>query len=239
VLQVLFQVAALRNPFGQLVSSFGISRFLAGEQPHQAVLLVELVSECFDLLLDCPDRLGRGAMFVAQGHQFVLLDHPVVFQQQLFFLSLRDGLLVLVNRIQNQGDFLGFEFIRQTQELPGGFCLLAQRFDPFRKLLDDIIDPDQVLLGLEQFALGFFFPGLEFDDAGRFFENPPPVFRPVTQDIIHPALADDRIAIAAQSGVHEQSRDVLEPDDCLVQKIFAVSGAIQPSRHTQFRIFHR
>ena len=239
VLQVLFQVAALRDPFGQLVSSFGVRRLLAGEQSHQAVLLVELVPECFDLLFDRPDRLGCGAMFVAQGHQLVLLDHPVVFQQQLFFLGLGDGLLVLVNRIQNQGDFLGFEFVRQTQELPGSFCLLVQWFDPFRQLLDDIIDPDQVLLGLEQFALGFFFPGLEFDNAGRFFKYPPPVFRPMTQNIIHPALADDRITIAAQSGVHEQCRDVLEPDDCLVEKIFAVPGAIQASRHTQLCVFHR
>jgi hypothetical protein len=186
VLQVLFQVAALRNPLASWSARSVLAAFWLESNPIRLFCWLNWslsASICCSIV-----RIDSVAVRCSSRKApIVLLDHPVVFQQQLFFLSLRDGLLVLVNRIQNQGDFLGFEFIRQTQELPGGFCLLAQRFDPFRKLLDDIIDPDQVLLGLEQFALGFFFPGLEFDDAGRFFENPPPVFRPVTQDIIHPA----------------------------------------------------
>ena len=79
-------------------------------------------------------------------------------------------------------------------------------------------------------------PFLQFHDAGRFVEQFSAVFRLVAQDPVDLALADDRIAFLADTGIIEQFLHVLQTAEASVQKIFALAGAVYSSRDRHFII---
>ena len=56
----------------------------------------------------------------------------------------------------------------------------------------------------------FLFAVAEFGDAGGFLEDLAPVLALERQDLVNTALPDDGIAVAPQTGIHEQLMDVAQ-----------------------------
>ena len=96
-------------------------------------------------------------------------------------------------------------------------CLIAprlarlplQRTDLTLHFFDDVADAQQIRFGRFEFAQRFLFLRLEFRDPGRFLENTAAIFGSRTQDQVDLALLHDGIGGAANSGIGEQTVDVL------------------------------
>ena len=58
------------------------------------------------------------------------------------------------------------------------------------------------------------------------------------QDLINAALTDNGIALTAQTGVHEQLVDVLQPAGAPVDIVFALAGAVIPAGHRHLSFLH-
>jgi hypothetical protein len=86
---------------------------------------------------------------------------------------------------------------------------------------DDVVDASEILLG----GLELQFRGaparLVFRDAGRLFDQLPPIGRSRAQDHADLALLDDRVGLGPEPGVHQELVDVPQPADLPVDQILA------------------
>jgi hypothetical protein len=107
-----------------------------------------------------------------------------------------------------------------------GFAGLALQGDdlPF-DFLDDVVQAEQIGLGLLQLAQGLPLVGFEFGDAAGLFEDGAPVFRMRTENFVNTALFHQRIGVGPDAGVHKQALDVLEAAGCFVDEILTLAGA--------------
>src|SRR5215831_3224005 len=96
-------------------------------------------------------------------------------------------------------------------------CLIAPRFarltlqrtDLTLHFLDDVADAQEIRFGRFEFAQRFFFLRLVFGDPSRFLENTAAIFWSRTQDQVDLSLLHDGIGGTANSGIGEQTVDVL------------------------------
>ena len=75
-------------------------------------------------------------------------------------------------------------------------------------------------------------------DAGRLLKDLPAVGRLDGQDLVDLALTDDRVALPAQTGVHEQLVDVPEPHGVAVDEVFTLPRAVVPPGDHDLTLLH-
>ena len=109
---------------------------------------------------------------------------------------------------------------------PGLAGLGADAAEPVLDLVDDVGQPQQVLLDAFQSPQGFDLAELEAADAGGLLENHPPIPRRRLQEHVDLALLDHAIGLAAHARSREQVADVAEPGRGAVQQVFALAAAI-------------
>ena len=108
--------------------------------------------------------------------------------------------------------------------------LLAQRPDAALQLREDIAQAHEVFLGAVQTAFGLLLAVAEARDARGLFEDLPAVLAFRRNDSVDLALPDDRVAVAAEAGIHEKLVDILEAHHRLVDAVLALARAVIPAR---------
>ncbi len=103
--------------------------------------------------------------------------------------------------------------------------LTLQRADLAFHFSNEVLDAQQILLGILELAHGLFFLRLKFGDAGGFFENQPAIFRFAGQDLGDVALRHDAVTGAANAGAHEQLLNVFEAARGFVDEVFGAAIA--------------
>ena len=114
--------------------------------------------------------------------------------------------------------------------MPSGLCGLA--FQAAALLLDfedDVVDAREVLLRGLELELGGAAAGLVLGDAGRLFDQLPPIGGPRRQDQANLSLLDDCVGLGAQARVHQQLVDVLQATVLAVDQVFTLARSIEPS----------
>ena len=102
----------------------------------------------------------------------------------------------------------------------------ADAAQPAFDLVDDVGQPQQVLLDAFQPPQGLDLAQLEAADAGRLLEDHPPVARRRLQQHVDLALLDDAVGLGAHARAGEQVADVAEPGRVAVDQILALAAAI-------------
>ena len=102
-----------------------------------------------------------------------------------------------------------------------------QRADAVLQLPHDIPQADQVFFRLHKLALRFGFAVAETGDPGSLLEDFPALGAFNADDLGDLALLDDRIAVAAQTGIHKGLVNILEPDQIVIDAVFAFSAAVK------------
>ena len=102
----------------------------------------------------------------------------------------------------------------------------ANAAEPVLDLVDDVGEPQQVLLDAFQPAEGLDLADLEAADAGRLLEDHPPVLRRRLQEHVDLALLDHAVGLGAHAGAREQVADVAEPGRAAVDQVLALAAAI-------------
>ena len=97
-------------------------------------------------------------------------------------------------------------------------------------LFQNVEHAREILLGAFEFRFGQPLPGLEFADAGGFFDDRPAVWRLVAENLADAALLDDGVAFRAEAGADEQVLDVAQPGGLAVDQVFALARPVQPPR---------
>ena len=120
------------------------------------------------------------------------------------------------------------EMIPLSQVLLGLFGLPLQRPQLPGDLGEDIRDPDQVALLLLQFFQRSCFSALKFYNARCLVKELSSVIRLSGKDLVDLALADDRIALLADSGIIKQLIDIPKPAVSSIQKVFTLTGTVKP-----------
>ena len=103
--------------------------------------------------------------------------------------------------------------------------LAAERIHPALLLGEHVGNPEQVGLGVFEFAERFLFLALELGDAGGFFEHGAAFLGLGGKDLVDLALGHDRVGGAADAGVHEHVMDVLEAAERAVDAVFRAAIA--------------
>jgi hypothetical protein len=209
----------------------------------------------FDPLTGCLHPLLMGGDFRPHGDQLVvgrgdLLRQALGIGQQTggFRFVLCDGRAPLVacllrraHRVHHGCDALGKPVILRHREarpqlsqpgivfleIPGLARLKFDAAQAFFDLFDDVRQPQQILLGAVELALGFLLAGPVLADARRLLENHPPLVRRRVQEHLHLALLDHRIGVGAHPGIHEHFADVPQPGRLTADGILAFAAAKQ------------
>ena len=127
-------------------------------------------------------------------------------------------------------DVGGTEFLEA-----GGVFLIAAGaagldFDGAELLLDFLEDElalGEVLVGLLEFAEGFFFALFEAGDAGGFLEDFAAVVGVGFEEGRDAALFDEGVGVDADAGVEEELADVLEAGGLVVDEVFGGGVAVE------------
>jgi hypothetical protein len=113
--------------------------------------------------------------------------------------------------------------------------LRAHGLEAVFDLLDDVAQPQQILIDAFQPPLGFDFFRLEPADAGGLLKDSAAVLRRGLEQAIDLALLDEAVGIDANARAAEQVANVLEAAGITVDEIFAFAAAIDAARDVDFR----
>ncbi len=111
--------------------------------------------------------------------------------------------------------------------LPGG---ALQRLQALAHLPDHVGEPEQVLLGGLQLALGLLAARLVLGDPGGLLQDRAAVLGLGADDEADATLLDDRVGARADAGAEEQLGDVEQPAGGLVDLVVALAAAEEPAR---------
>ncbi len=100
--------------------------------------------------------------------------------------------------------------------------------------VDDVGQPQQVLLDPLQPPQGFDLLGLEAADAGRLFEDHAAVAGRGLQQHVDFALLDDAVGFGGQAGAGQQVADVAQPAGLAIDQIFALAAAVDAAGDVHF-----
>ena len=210
------------------------------------------------ILLRCPGvQLGGFSPQTLRLH--VLFLHPLakllVFREQCVHAG--PGLVPFLFRVpqvdlqlpgvglqrfqifQPQGDLQQAHLVPEDQIFFRCLRLHPQRLYLKLQLRDLIVDPHQIFLCAFQLPLRFFLPVTVLGNTCRLLEDLPAVRALGGEDLIHPALTYNGIALPAHAGVHKQLRHVLQSDGLAVDVILALSAAVIPPGDGHLRLVHR
>ncbi len=109
--------------------------------------------------------------------------------------------------------------------------LALQRAALLLDLEHDVVDAREVLLRGIELQLGGAAARLVLRDPRGLFDQLPAIGGTRTEDQANLALLDDRVRLGAETGVHQELVDVLEPADLPVDQILALTRSIQPADH--------
>ena len=76
--------------------------------------------------------------------------------------------------------------------------------------------------------------GLEAADAGRFFEDQPPLARRRLQQDVDLALLDDAVGFGGHARAGEQIANVAQPAGLAIDQVLALAAAIDAARDVHF-----
>ena len=203
---------------------FGLAEILPESLPFQ-LLFVELVGE------------GGGTGLKGLGLPLPGREHP--FGVVIVDPRLGEGVLELVQAIEPDTDLQHPELVPVDEEALGLFGLSLQRAHLAFQLGEDIPDADEIFLTGGQLALALLLPVAELGDAGGFLEDLPAVGAFYREDLVDSPLADNRIAVPTQTGVHEQLVDVPETDGLAVDVKLALAGAVIAAGDHHLAELHR
>ena len=144
---------------------------------------------------------------------------------QFFFLCAQN-LGKTFHALQPEPDLQLFFFVCQFQKALCFFCLNTKRTHTAFQLLQNILQPQQVILRLLQAAFRLIFTVTELGNSGGLFKYLPPVLRTGGNNVCNFPLADDGIAVAPKTGVHEQLMDVTKTHRSAVDQIIAFAGTV-------------
>ena len=108
--------------------------------------------------------------------------------------------------------------------------LLGLRRQPARlrpQLGDDVLDPREVRLGLDELLLRAAPAALVAADAGDLLEQRPPLLGPQRERLVDHALADEQERVVGEVRGIEQVDEVAQADPLLVQEVVVLARAIQ------------
>ena len=109
--------------------------------------------------------------------------------------------------------------------------LLGLRREPaglWPELAEDVLDPGEVRLRLDQLLLGAAAAALVAADAGDLLEQRPPFLGPQRERLIDHALADEQERVVGQVRRIEQVDEVAQPDPALVEQVVVLARAVEP-----------
>ena len=146
--------------------------------------------------------------------QLVLLQHrldvgAVVFGQQILAFLLFQLGAGLLHRAHPERNFQRLFFFGEFQKAPRLFRLLPQRLQAALQLAHDVLEAKQVFIGVFQLLFRLRLAVAVLADAGGFLKDFPPLAGLGGDNLLDPALPDNRIAVAAKAGIHQQLGDVL------------------------------
>ena len=133
--------------------------------------------------------------------------------------------IALVGEVRVENTVIGGERLEAA-----GLCHLAlQGVHAALLLREDVGNPEQVRLGVFEFAEGVLFLALELRDASRFFEDGAALLGLGGEDLVDLTLRHDRIGGAADAGVHEQIVEIAQPAKGAVETVFRAAVAEHPA----------
>src|SRR5438045_973035 len=80
---------------------------------------------------------------------------------------------------------------------------------------------------------------LELAESGRFLDEGAPVLRLRAEDLLHLALADDRVHTAAEAEIREQLDEVDAAHRRAVDEVLALAAAVQAAHDRELRVVDR
>lgn len=131
------------------------------------------------------------------------------------------------------------QLFAQGDVAPGRLALFLQGLQLPLQLLQDVFNAQQVLARVFHAALRLVFADLVFDDARRLFKHLTAIFGFGGEDLVDPALTDQRITLLANARIPEQIDDIPQAAGGLVQLIFAFAVAIDAPGYAHLGEIHR
>ena len=127
--------------------------------------------------------------------------------------------------VAEEADVEGSRLVLKMIVLLGLFGLALEAGHLALDFGDDIVDPEQVLVGRFDLAQGFDLALLVAGDPGGLFDEDPPFIRAGIGDGADISLLDDGVGFGAHAAAHEDVVDVLETARLLVEQVGAFSRA--------------
>ena len=136
-----------------------------------------------------------------------------------------------VQRVHPQADLRHAQVVAEGEVLLRRLRLLLQRGHLELDFADLVVYPEQVFLRARQAALGLLLAVAEAGNARRLLKHLAPLGAFAADYLGDAPLADDRVSVPAEPGVHQQLVHVAEPDLLAVDVIFALAAAVVPARY--------
>ena len=131
-----------------------------------------------------------------------------------------------VERLHPDGDLGALELVAQVQIFFCRLGLLAQGLDLQLQLIDLVVDAQKVFLRAGKLALRLLLAVAVARDAGRLLKDLAALVALAGDDLCNAPLPDDRVPVAAETGVHKQLVDVAQAARLAVDGIFALAAAV-------------
>ena len=130
--------------------------------------------------------------------------------------------------MEPQADFQGLFLLRQREEPLGLFRLLPERGNAAFQLADNVLQTQQIVLGLVQLALGVLLAVAEPGNPRGLLKDFPAVLGTGSHNAVDFALADYRVAVPAQARIHKELVNVFQAHGGPVNEVLAFPGAVVP-----------
>ena len=137
----------------------------------------------------------------------------------------------LLQLFQPQGNLQPPQLIPHHQIFLGLLRLHPQGLHLKFQLADFVVDAHQVFLGALELPLRLLLAVAVLGDARRLFKDLTPIRALHRQNFVDLALADDGIALPAQTGIHKQLIDIPQAAGTAVDVVLTLSGAVVPPGH--------
>src|SRR6476659_419872 len=94
-------------------------------------------------------------------------------------------------------------------------------------LREDVLDPGEVRLGLDELLLRLAPPSLVAPDAGDLLEQGAALLGPQGERLVDHALPDEQARVLGEVRRVEEVHQVLEPDALAIEQVVVLTGAVE------------
>ena len=130
------------------------------------------------------------------------------------------------------------QVLHQGLEAAGLPGLALEGADLALHLLDDVGDAEKIRLGVLEFAEGLFLLRLVLRDAGGLFEDGATVLGTAVEQLRRATLLHDGVGAAPDTGVHEETVDVLQAAGGAVDEVLGLAVAEDAAGDADFIPLH-